>query len=173
MEILGVENKEYQPIDNRHLMLAEHAFIGSGMPYDGDKLFTADKMIEIYEKEGRIPDIFLRPLSLDQDFSLEAVKKERSQKYLTGAISGFGVEAAVDLYFDGFVPVVVLPMPDDKGQVEPIWKVFLADAKTGKRVENEEALKKLQLDGEFLKVFDQKTENNEIIITVRTAEKSL
>lgn len=172
MEILGVENKEYQPIDNRHLVLAEHAFIGSGMTYDGDKFFTADKMIEIYEKEGRIPDIFLRPLSLDQGFSFEAVKRERFQKYLTGAISGFG-EAVIDLYFDGFMPVVVLPVPNDKGQIEPVWKVFLTDVKTGDRVENEAALNKLLLDKDLLKVFDQKTENNEITLSVKTPELSL
>lgn len=164
--------KEYKPISNMHLVLAEHAFIGSGMPYDGDKFFTADKMIEIYEKEGRIPDIFLRPLSLNEGFPLEAVRQERSQRYVTGAIAGFG-EAGVDLYFDGLVPVIVLPVPDDKGQVQPVWKVFLIDVNTGKRVENETALKKLQLGEDLLKVFDQKTEKNEITISVRNREQEL
>ncbi len=164
--------KEYKPISNMHLVLAEHALIGSGMPYDGDKFFTGDKMVEIYEKEGRVPDIFLRPLSLNEGFSLEAVRQERLQRYITGTIAGFG-EAGVDLYFDGFVPVIVLPLPDDKGQVEPVWKVFLIDVNTGKRVEDESALKKLQLGEDLLKVFDQKTEKTEITISVRNREQDL
>lgn len=167
-----VERKEHQPISNRHLAITEHAFIGSSVPYDGNKFFTTDTLIEAYEKEGKIPDIFLRPLSLNEGFSSETVKQERSRKFITGMIGCFG-ESGADLYFDGLVTVIVLPVPDDDGQVQPIWKVILTDVNTGKRVENEEALKKLKLEEALLKVFDQKIENNEITLTVKTPEQTL
>jgi len=141
--------------DNRDLAPIEHMLIGSTIEYRGQD-YDSNLFLDAAENETVENDFFvpesLKNVSMVQDINNARMKEER----LAGMLPVFDGNFIVGISRNGISIGLELPLLDESGKIDPVWKIVFLNG-DGQKVEYNN---KIDLDNRFAPHFQVKQQTD-------------